>query len=48
MGHTLGYPQLISYLTEYYNMSGDRVGGVDPKEVNEAKILMHYNHKYEI
>ncbi|KAJ8421401.1 hypothetical protein Cgig2_000342 [Carnegiea gigantea] len=28
---------------ESYNIFGDGVGGVDPKEVNGAKLLMYYN-----
>ena len=32
--------QLILHPREYYNMFGERIGGIDPKEINGANLTM--------
>jgi len=33
----------MSHLKECYNMLRDGIGSVDPKQVNERKLLMYYD-----
>ena len=33
----------MSHLKECYNMFGDGVGGIEPKDVNWTKLLMYYD-----